>query len=355
MPPCSKGPDCPFQHEQQHTSEFSHDGQRPSHWDQLGPGQHLSGPRTDKRLPAPLTERNSEVGSSPSTSDVDQYCVHQIQGLGSAENDKVVKLLEKVAWQVRPIMIKYKWRVGLLLELKPEDMSRGGDNMNRGQRVRLKVRQPGGGFYDFDHVLLVMLHELCHNRHGKHDHDFYTLLDKITLECEELIRKGVGGTGAGFDAPGTKLATDRLNARDMAQAKAQAAQAAEKRARQQAMMGGGRLGGSEELAKLPPREAAAAAAERRAQAASFAKRHLLLDDVSEESAPDLVGAGGPSVHRDVPVVAPARASPPTGVSDDEMGEAVAQLKAMGFAEAEAREVLPLVYWDVDAAVDILTR
>jgi hypothetical protein len=66
-------------------------------------------------------------------------------------------------------MIKYKWRVGLLLELKPEDMSRGGDNMNRGQQVRLKVRQPGGGFYDFDHVLLVMLHELCHNRHGKHD------------------------------------------------------------------------------------------------------------------------------------------------------------------------------------------
>ena len=61
-------------------------------------------------------------------------------------------------------------------------------------------------------------------------------------------------------------------------------------------MGGGRLGGSEELAKLPPREAAAAAAERRAQAASFAKRHLLLDDVSEESAPDLVGAGGPSVR-----------------------------------------------------------
>ena len=166
---CPKGPDCPFQHEQQHTSEFSHDGPRPSHWDQLGPGQHLSGPSTDKKRPAPLTERNSEVGSSPSTSDVDQYCVHQIQGLGSAENDKVVKLLEKVAWQVRPIMIKYKWRVGLLLELKPEDMSRGGDNMNRGQQVRLKVRQPGGGFYDFDHVLLVMLHELCHNRHGKHD------------------------------------------------------------------------------------------------------------------------------------------------------------------------------------------
>ncbi len=31
----------------------------------------------------------------------------------------------------------------------------------------------------------------------------------------------------------------------------------------------------------------------------------------------------------------------TGVSDDEMGEAVAQLKAMGFAEAEAREVIAL--------------
>ena len=30
---------------------------------------------------------------------------------------------------------------------------------------------------------------------------FYKLLDEITAECEELMAKGVGGTGIGFDAP----------------------------------------------------------------------------------------------------------------------------------------------------------
>jgi hypothetical protein len=45
-----------------------------------------------------------------------------------------------------------------------------------------------------------------------------------------------------------------------------------------------------------------------------------------------VPGGGGSTHTDAHV---------TGVSDDEMGEAVAQLKAMGFAEAEAREVIAL--------------
>ena len=85
---------------------------------------------------------------------------------------------------------RYKWRVGLLLELKPSDMSRGGDNMNRGQQVRIKVRQPTGDFYDFDHVLLVMLHELCHNRHGKHDHDFYTVARHARTDTMTRTRAG---------------------------------------------------------------------------------------------------------------------------------------------------------------------
>jgi hypothetical protein len=101
---CPKGPDCPFQHEAQHTSEFSHDGPRPSHWDAIGPGQQLSGPSAKRGRQAPKDPITP--ADAPSTSDVDQYRVHQIQGLGSAENDKVVKLLERVAWQVRPIMIK---------------------------------------------------------------------------------------------------------------------------------------------------------------------------------------------------------------------------------------------------------
>ena len=46
-----------------------------------------------------------------------------------------------------------------------------------------------------------MLHELVHCVRGPHDSQFYALLDELTKECDELRRKGVGGTGAGFDAP----------------------------------------------------------------------------------------------------------------------------------------------------------
>ncbi len=55
-----------------------------------------------------------------------------------------------------------------------------GDNYNRGEVVRIKVRRRGGGFESFEHVLKVLLHELCHNEHGPHSASFYKLLDDIT-------------------------------------------------------------------------------------------------------------------------------------------------------------------------------
>jgi hypothetical protein len=46
--------------------------------------------------------------------------------------------------------------------------------------VRIKVRRQGGGFESYEHVLKVLLHELCHNEHGPHSASFYKLLDDIT-------------------------------------------------------------------------------------------------------------------------------------------------------------------------------
>jgi hypothetical protein len=52
--------------------------------------------------------------------------------------------------------------------------------MNRGEVVRIKVRRQGGGFESYEHVLKVLLHELCHNEYGPHSASFYKLLDDIT-------------------------------------------------------------------------------------------------------------------------------------------------------------------------------
>lgn len=43
---------------------------------------------------------------------------------------------------------------------------RAGDNYNRGQKVRIKLRRLDGSFEEYEHVLMVMLHELCHNEFG---------------------------------------------------------------------------------------------------------------------------------------------------------------------------------------------
>ena len=52
--------------------------------------------------------------------------------------------------------------------------------MTRGEVVRIKVRRAGGGFASYEHVLKVLLHELCHNEFGPHSASFYKLLDDIT-------------------------------------------------------------------------------------------------------------------------------------------------------------------------------
>jgi len=212
--------------------------------------------------------------------------VWEIKTLGRADDERARDMLEKTAWQVQPIMRKRGWKVQELCEMKPEQRDRVGDNLNMGQRVRLKLRKNNSGdWFDYDHVVLVMLHELCHNDIGPHNAKFFKLLDEITVECEELMAKGIGGSGAGFDAKGQRLGHrggwGGIETRDPRKA---AAEAAARRAGYQAAMGpaGGRKlggGGAGAATQLGPREAAAAAAERRLRAERFARENGLMNDV----------------------------------------------------------------------------
>ncbi|KAK3198760.1 hypothetical protein Dsin_022175 [Dipteronia sinensis] len=93
-----------------------------------------------------------------------------------------------------------------------------------------------------------MLHELCRNAHGPHNANFYKLWDELRKECEELMSKGITGSGGGFDLPRKRLA--------------------EKRARLGYLLPSGpkRLGGdSSIMAAVSPIQAAAMDAERRLQ------------------------------------------------------------------------------------------
>ena len=55
--------------------------------------------------------------------------------------------------------------------------------------------------YMYTLVLGTMLHELCHIVHGPHNDKFYSLLEELRVEAEELIDKGVAGLGA-FECEG---------------------------------------------------------------------------------------------------------------------------------------------------------
>lgn len=130
-----------------------------------------------------------------------------------------------------------------------------------------------------------MLHEITHNVVGPHNSAFYKLYDELKAECEDLIVRGVRGTGAGFDANPAGKAGGRFIGRELAphQRREEAAKAAEQRARKTAAMPAGprRLGGDTTLREgCDPRQAAAIAAERRERDNVWCPTERLGQDVA---------------------------------------------------------------------------
>lgn len=193
--------------------------------------------------------------------------VWEIKPLKKVGEDEARKILERVAKQVQPIMRKRKWRVKLLSEFCPNNPALLGLNVGGGVQIKLRLRRPNRDwdFFPYDQILDTMLHELCHNEHGPHNASFYKLWDELRKECEDLLAKGISGTGEGFDLPGRRLGGFSRQP-PLSSLRQTAFAAAEKRARQGALLPSGpkRLGGNSSImAALSPIQAAAMAAERR--------------------------------------------------------------------------------------------
>ncbi|KAK1440250.1 hypothetical protein QVD17_06075 [Tagetes erecta] len=183
--------------------------------------------------------------------------------------DEARKFLEKIAKQVQPIMRKHKWRVKVLSEMCPKNPSLLGLNVGGGVHVKLRLRRPNTDwdFYPFNEVLDTMLHELCHNDIGPHNVSFYKLWDDLRKECEELMSKGITGSGDGFDMPGRRLGGNSRQP-PLSSLRQTALAAAENRARVGSLLPTGpkQLGGDKSImSALTPAQAAAMAAERRFQ------------------------------------------------------------------------------------------
>ncbi|XP_057433520.1 DNA-dependent metalloprotease WSS1 [Lotus japonicus] len=210
--------------------------------------------------------------------------------------EEATKMLEKIAKQVQPIMRKHNWRVKLLSEFCPSNPALLGVNVNAGVNVKLRLRRPNrdSEFYPFDEVLDTMLHELCHNAHSSHNAAFYKLWDQLRKECEELMAKGITGSGDGFDVPGKRLGGNSRQP-PLSSLRKTALAAAEKRSRLGSLLPSGpnRLGGdSAIMGALSPAQAAAMAAERRLQddlwCGSQSCEHSDHENVNNESAENIV-------------------------------------------------------------------
>jgi len=225
---------------------------------------------------------------------LDPYKVCKITSLGMPNDAEAKSILERIAHQVQPIMKRRQFQCPVLKEFFPRAANLLGINVGGGGGntqeicVRLRPASRPNSFLNYDTILGTMLHELTHNIHGPHAAPFYKLLDELTSECEELMAKGIGGSGAGFDAPAAGKVGgrfigrgDQLSTFDRREA---ALKAAEQRAKRQAIMPTGprKLGGDKTgLRDLPPALAAAAAAERRAVDNRWCPTEQLSQDIEE--------------------------------------------------------------------------
>lgn len=174
---------------------------------------------------------------------------------------EALQALRKIASLVKPLMRQRNWRVGTLAEFFPPENNLLGLNINRGQKICLRLRHAGDDtqFLPIESVVDTMLHELAHNVHGPHDQHFHALWDKLRDEHQALVMKGY--TGEGFLGQGTRLGGRRI---PMAEARRQARAAAERR-RTLTTNSGQRLGGTGIMRGQDPRAVIAAAAQRRQQ------------------------------------------------------------------------------------------
>jgi len=233
------------------------------------------------------TKRRSKQSVTERAKSKDECKVQTLRTLGRERDKEVHAMLEHIAWQVEPIMLKRNWKVNELKELEPENTTRVGDNTNRGQRVRVMCRNRDDSLFPYEKALQTMLHELVHCRIGPHNDDFWQLLDEITQECFDLRWRRTGGTCEGFDAPATGTAGFKAgwgipSAEVPCDPRDAARKAAEQRTNnrlQERGIVGSSSGASSISVPANPREAACQAAERRKRDKEFAEKHGLLDDV----------------------------------------------------------------------------
>jgi hypothetical protein len=110
---------------------------------------------------------------------------------GLPDSGDVRAILQRLADDagIRAVMIAHRWHVPVLGEMYPEGRVGTdpvcvlGYNVNRGQRINLRVRTDDmAGFRKFETMKQVLWHELAHNDISEHTGEFFNLVSALTRE-----------------------------------------------------------------------------------------------------------------------------------------------------------------------------
>lgn len=115
--------------------------------------------------------------------------ISKIASLKRYEDKEYAKsLLHDIAKMVAPIMHENNFKVGLLCEMYPKSGNLLGLNINKGQKIMLRLRYHSNSrlFLPMGDIVGTMLHELTHNLYGPHNDQFYKFLDKLKDRFEEI-------------------------------------------------------------------------------------------------------------------------------------------------------------------------
>ncbi|GMM35094.1 metalloendopeptidase [Saccharomycopsis crataegensis] len=122
------------------------------------------------------------------------------------DKDKALEMLHRVAVSIAPIMRENNLKVGLLCEMFPKKQELLGLNVNRGQKVLIRLRDHWNDrkFLSFGDILGTALHELVHNTHGPHNKAFYDKLEQFKQRYHQISMKSAYET-TGYFAEAEKL------------------------------------------------------------------------------------------------------------------------------------------------------
>ncbi|KAK6200403.1 WLM domain-containing protein [Scheffersomyces amazonensis] len=123
--------------------------------------------------------------------------VSNIEKIGSLnrypDKDYARDLLHQIVKMVAPIIHENNFKVGTLCEMFPKSPNLLGLNVNRGQKILIRLRYHSNerSFLPVGDLVETFLHELTHNIYGKHDEKFYKFLDGLKKRFEAIQYGGV--------------------------------------------------------------------------------------------------------------------------------------------------------------------